>query len=101
MKHRDPHNRDGQRGHERGQQDLIGRVDDRFLQRSARGEVGVDVFNHDRGIVDQNADGECQAPQGHDVNRLFLNMQENERAQDRERERGEDDERRSPGSQEE
>ena len=75
MKQRDPDNRDGECGHECGEEDLIGGIDDCLFQGLALGEVGIDIFDHHRGVVDENADGQRQSAQGHNVNRLFLNMQ--------------------------
>ena len=99
MEQRHPDDRNCEGSHKRRQQDLVGGVNDRLLQWTACGQVGVDVFNHDRGVIDQNSDGQRQPAQGHDVDRLLLNMQEDERAQDGEWERSEHDYRRAPGPQ--
>ena len=60
-----------ERGDERWEQDLIGGVDDRLLQRRTRREVRIDIFDHDGGVVDENADGQRQSAQGHDIDRLL------------------------------
>ena len=63
-------------------------------------EVPVDVLDGDGGVVDQDADGERQAAQGHDVQRLAERRQQRDRAQDGQRNRGGDDHRRAPASEE-
>ena len=80
MEQRDPDDRDGERGDERRENDLIGGIDDRLLQRLAHGEMGVDIFDHDGGVVDENADGQRQSAQGHDIDRLSGAVQGDERA---------------------
>ena len=78
MEHRDPYDRDGECSNERWEKDLVGGVDDRFLQRLTCGEVRVDIFDHDGCVVDENADGQCQSAQGHDIDRLSERVQGDE-----------------------
>ena len=52
-----------------------GRIDDGLFERLAHFEMPIDILDHHGGIIDQNADGQRQSAQGHNVNRLFLNMQ--------------------------
>ena len=75
MEHRDPYDRDGECSNERWEKDLVGGVDDRFLQRRTRFDVRVDIFDHDGGVVDENADGQRQSAQGHDIDRLSEHVQ--------------------------
>ena len=46
-------------------------------------EMPVDVLDGDGGVVDQDADGQRQAAQGHDVQRLAERREQRDRAQDR------------------
>ena len=76
---------------ERRDGDLIGAVEDRRLERLAFLEVPVDVLDRDRGIVDQDADGEREAAERHDVDRLAQCAERDDRRQDRQRNRHRDD----------
>jgi len=58
--------------------------------------VAVDVLELDGGVVDQDADGERQAAQGHQVHRLTEDGKADERHENRERNRRDDDERAAP-----
>ena len=61
---------DGKRGDEGGHGDLLRAVEDRPLERLAQCEVAVDVFDLDRGVVDQDADRQREAAQRHHVEGL-------------------------------
>ena len=50
--------------------DLLRAVEDRLLDRLALLEVPVDVLDLDRRVVDEDADGEREAAERHDVDRL-------------------------------
>ena len=76
---------DGERGDERGRGDLRGAVEDGLLDLLARLQVAVDVLDFDGGVVDQDADGQRQAAQGHDVDGLVQRVEHDERAENRER----------------
>ena len=82
---------DGESGDQRGHGDLRGAVEDGLLELLARLEIAVDVFDGDGGVVDQDADGQRQAAQGHDVDGLVQRVEHDERAQNRERNRDRDD----------
>ena len=58
------------------------------------------IFDFDRRVVHQDADGECEAAEGHDVDRLAKRGQDGERGGNGERNRGADDEGRAPGTEE-
>ena len=60
--------------------------------------MGIDILDHDRSVVDENTDSQRQSTQGHNIDRLFEHMEGDEGAEDRERDRGEDDDRRAPGA---
>ena len=52
-----------------GSGDLRRAVEDRLLEFLARFEIAIDVLDGDGGVVDQDADGQRQSAQGHDVDR--------------------------------
>ena len=59
-------------------------------------QVGVDVLDHHRGIIDKDADCKGKAAQCHDVDRLAKPGQRQDRTQDRKRDGGGDDQCRAP-----
>ena len=67
----------------------------------AHGEVAIDVFDFDCGIVDKDADGEREAAQGHDVDSLAEGAEEENANENRKRDRDENDERALPVAEEE
>ena len=68
--HRHEHDADAQRRHERRHADLAGADQDRLLQLGPQMEVPLDVLDgHDR-LIDQDADGEREPAQCHQVERL-------------------------------
>ena len=64
---RDEDDADRERGDEGGHGDLLRAVEDRLLQRFPHREVAVDVFDLDRGVIDEDADGQREAAEGHHV----------------------------------
>ena len=76
-------------------------VHDRGAHVLAVLEMPVDVLDRDGGVVDQDADGERQAAQRHDVERLAAGRQGGDGAEDGERDRRGDDDRGPPAAQEE
>ena len=64
------HDADGQRGDQRGSGDLRGAVENGLLNLLARLDVAIDVFNLDGCVVDQDADGQSESAEGHDVDGL-------------------------------
>ena len=66
--HEDDADREG--GDEGGGGDLRGAVEDGLLDFLAGFQVAVDVFDFDGGVVDQDADGQREAAEGHDVDGL-------------------------------
>jgi hypothetical protein len=79
---RDEHDADRQGRHEGGHGDLLGAVQDGGHDGLAHPEVAVDVLDLDGSIVDQDAHGEGQASQRHDVDRVAEPAQHDERRQD-------------------
>ena len=64
-------------------------------------KVAVDVFDFDGGVVHQDADGERQAAERHDVDGFAQRAEDDDRGENRERNRDRDDQRAAPASQEE
>ena len=91
---------DGERGDQRRRGNLRGAVEDGLLDLLARFEIAVDVFNFDGGVVDQDADGQRQAAEGHDVDGLVQRVEQDERTENRKRNGNRDDERGAPAAQE-
>ncbi len=99
-KHRHEHDADRKRGNQRGHGDLRSAVQNGLDDFLALVDVAVDVFDFDRGVVHQNADGERQAAESHDVDRFAECAQHDDRSQDRKRDRDRDDQRAAPAAQE-
>ena len=53
-----------------GNGNLRGAIQDRLLHFFAFLQITVDILDLDRGVVDQDADGQRQTAQGHDVDGL-------------------------------
>ena len=64
-------------------------------------EIAVGVFDFDGGVVDEDADGECEATEGHDVDGLADEAEDDDGGEDGERDGDGDDEGRAPGAEEE
>ncbi len=94
--HRDEHNANRQRRHERGDRDLLGPVQNGRDDLLALGEIPVDVLELHRGVVDEDAHGEGQASQRHDVDRVAHRAQHDQGRQDGQRNRRRDDQRAPP-----
>src|SRR5207245_353059 len=62
---RNKDNRDRQRGNERRHSDLLRTIENGALDWFPLRKVPVDVFDLDRRVIDENADGKRQAAQGH------------------------------------
>ena len=95
---RDEDDADGERGDEGGRGDLLGGVEDGADERLLLGHVAVGVFDFDGGVVDEDADGEREAAEGHDVDGLAEGGEDDERGGDGERDGGADDEGGAPAS---
>ena len=61
---------DGEGGDKGGNGNLRGAIEDRLLHFFAFFQIAIDVFDLYRGVVDQDADGQRQTSQGHDVDGL-------------------------------
>ena len=87
-KDRHKHNADAERRDKRGHGDLHGAVKNRADHRFPHGEIAVDIFKLNGGIIDQDADGECETAKRHDVHRLAKRAKNDNRRQDRQRNGG-------------
>ena len=68
--------------------------------RCAARQVGVDVLDRHRGLIDEDADGQRQAAERHDVDRLTRAPQRDDRGEQRKRNRDHDNRRAAPVAQE-
>ncbi len=64
-------------------------------------EIAIDIFDGDGGVVHQDADGQRQAAQRHDVDGFAERAQDADGAEDRKRNRDRDDQRAAPAPQKE
>src|SRR6185437_13937636 len=99
--HRQEDDADAERGDERGNGDLCGAFEDGAFELAAFFEVAFDVFDGDGCIVDEDADGEREAAERHDVDGLTDEAEDDNRGEDRKRNRDCDDDGRTPGAEEE
>ena len=91
---------DGDGGDQGGNGDLRGAVEDGLLDGLAFFEIAVDVLDFNGRVVDQDADGQRQAAQGHDVDGFAERAQNQQRRKNRERYGDGDDERAAPAAEE-
>ena len=69
-KHGNEYDANAQRGDERGHSNLLRAVENRLDRFLAHGQVAIDVFDFHRRVIHQDADGQSQAAQSHDVDGL-------------------------------
>ena len=98
--HRHEHDADTQQRDECRGDDLRGAVEDRSLHRLALLQVPVDVLDGHRGVVHQNPHCQRQATEGHDIQGFAKGRQRGNRGENRQRNRGGDDHRRTPTAEE-
>ena len=99
LEHRHEHDAEAEQGHKGRHDDLLRAVQDRRFDVLALLQVVVDVFDRHRSVVDQDADGERQTAERHDVDGLAEGRQRDQREQDGKRDFREDDDRRTPAAQ--
>ena len=99
--HRQEDDADAERGDESGNGDLRCAFEDGVVQAVTLFEVAFDVFDGDGGVVDEDADGESQTAEGHDVDGLAEQAEDDDGGEDRERNRDGDDDRAAPTAEEE
>ena len=90
---------DGKGGDEGRDGDLRGAIQDCLLHLFAFFEIAIDIFDFDGGVVDQDADGQRQATQGHDVDGLAQGAEHDQRDQDGKRNGNGNDEGAAPAAQ--
>ena len=91
---------DAKRGNQRGYRDLRRAFENSLVQRLALLQVPRNIFNGHRRVVHQDADGQSQAAQRHQVDGFMQKAEDNHRAQDGQRNRNADDHGAAPASQE-
>src|SRR5438445_612229 len=91
---------DRERRDQRGRGDLLRPVEDGLPQAAAEAEVAVHVLERDRRIVDEDADGQPEAAERHDVDRVAESTEQDERGEDRQRDRDRHDDRAAPAAEE-
>src|SRR5579863_2893380 len=95
-KHWHEHDADAERRNERGDGNLLRPVEDSLLHLLAHAEIALDVFDFDSRVVHENADGECQSAQRHDVDGFVYGPQHDDRNKNGERDGDRDDDRGTP-----
>jgi hypothetical protein len=98
--HRHEHDADTECRHECGHGDLLRAIENRPYSVFPLREVPLDIFDGYRGVVDEDADGESQPAERHDVDGLMERAQHHDRDQNRERYGDGDDQRAAPAAQE-
>ncbi len=73
-------------------------VEDNFVHvlLRLRLAIAIDVLDLDGGIVHQDADSQSEPTEGHDIDRFSDRAKHNDGGQDRQRDRGRDDDGASP-----
>ena len=80
--------------------DLLRAVEDRRLDRFAHFKMVENVLQRDGAFVDQHADGKRESAERHHVDGLAQRGKRHHREQDRQRDRNDDDHRRTPAAEE-
>ena len=78
----------------------MGTVENRLLHLGALLEMVIDVLDRHRGIVDQDADRQREASEGHDVDGFAERRQAGDRGENRQRYGDRDDQGAAPAAQE-
>ena len=81
---------DAEGGNECGDGDLLSAIENCLAHFFAHGEVALDVFDLDSGIVDEDAYGESETSESHDVDGLADRSEKNDGDEDGERDRDRD-----------
>src|ERR1700674_2533767 len=88
-------------GNKSGHGNLLRAVEDSLDGFLAHRQVAVDVFDFDRGVVDEDAASEREAAQGHDINGLAERAETEDADENRQRDRDGNDQGAFPVSEEE
>ena len=94
------HGREHQRDGDERRAHLVHALPGRIAGRQAGGDIALDVFHHDDGVVHHDADGQHQAEQRQVVEREAEQLHHEEGADQRHRDRRERDDGGAPGLQE-
>ena len=96
--HGSKHNADRQCGDESRCRDLRGAVQDNFVHvlLGLRLAVAIDVLDLNGRVVHQDADRQSESTEGHDIDRFSDRAKHDDGGEDRQRDRGRDDEGASP-----
>ena len=98
--HGHKHDADAERGDQRGNGDLLRAIQNGVHGLFALRQVAVDVFDLDGGVVHEDADGQRQPAEGHDVDGFVQRAKHADGNQDRERNGDGDDQSAAPVPQE-
>src|SRR5579872_24175 len=98
-KHGHEHDADGQRRNKGWNRDLLRAVENRVFNFFPLRQVAIDVLDFNGGVVDQNADRQCESTQRHDVDGLAQRAHHDDRGQNRKRNRNRNDDRAPPVTQ--
>jgi hypothetical protein len=71
-------NADRERRDEGGRGDLLGAVENGLAERGAKAEIAMNVLDLDGRVVHEDADGEPEAAERHDVDRIAESAEQNE-----------------------
>ena len=99
-KHRHEHDADAQRRNQRGNGDFLRAVQNRLDRVLALRQISLDIFDGHRGVIHQDADGERQAAERHQIDGFVQRAQHRDGDQNRKRDRDGDDHRAAPAAQE-
>ena len=86
---------------ERGDCDLRGAFKDAFMELGTFFKIALDVFDGDDRVVNEDADGEREAAESHDIDGLAEQAEDDDGRKNRKRDGDRDDERRAPTAEEE
>ena len=94
--HRQEHDADTECGDERGDGDLRSTFEDGILEVVTFFEIALNVLDGDGCVVNEDADGEREATERHDVDGLADEAEDDDRGENRERNGDGDDQCRAP-----
>ena len=70
QEHGNEYDADAERRQERRNRDFACARHDRLMQRLVHGDMTLDVLDHDRAVVDQDADRQRETAESHGIQRL-------------------------------
>ncbi len=99
-KHGKENDANAQRGNERRHGDLLSAIENRLDRFLAHGQIAIDVLDFHGGVVHQDADGQCQTAQRHDVDGFAESAEHQNADENRKWNGNRDDQRALPVSEE-